>query len=202
MAQQTQRVQRTKLCQKQWGAGANQDGFNSTFISFNESILLEKKGKARGRVTLLMLHPCTLLPPVPWGDTGDWWTSLYTGLVGRVGLSLLAAQTPPWRALGAFAAHDTLPCERGELTAQQLQTCLPLFQEKPSLSQQDSSFCNEPNVCHFPPPGFHVGPRNSNECTPKHKFSTLSFQAVGSQGVACGSLGTRKMGKKWCMEQL
>lgn len=120
----------------------------------------------------------------------------------RVGLSLLAAQSLPRRALGAFAARDTLPCERGELTAQQLQTCLPLFQEKPPLSQQDSSFCHEPKVRHFPLPGFPVGPRNSNECTPKHKFSTLSFQAVGSQGVACGSLGTRKMGKKWCMEQL
>lgn len=173
------------------------------FTPFNESILLEKKPqKLRGRVTLLMLHPCTLLPPIPWGKTGEWWTSLYNwccweGWTEPVGCTVFALKgtgclcSTRHSLLWALWTHCT--------TTSDLPTSV---WRKPLLSQQDSSFCKETKVCDFPPPGFPVEPRNSNECAPKHKFSTLSFQAVGSQGVACGSLGTRKMGKKWCMEQL
>lgn len=47
MSEQTQSVQRTKLCQKEWVLRAKRDGFNNTFIPFNESILLGKKKKKR-----------------------------------------------------------------------------------------------------------------------------------------------------------
>lgn len=43
MAQSTQSVQRTKLCQKEWVLSAKQGSFNNMFTPFNESILLEKK---------------------------------------------------------------------------------------------------------------------------------------------------------------
>ena len=86
-----------------------------------------------------------------------------TALVGKVGLNLLAVRSLPWRELGAFAARDALPCEHGVLTAQQLQTCLAMFEEKPLLLQWDSSFCNETKVHNFPPPVSPVVSRNSND---------------------------------------
>lgn len=118
------------FAQEERAHSTNQDSFTNTFITFNESALLEeRKRQEKGHLAnAVSLHPTASHSPGRLRNDGQVCT---TALVGKVGLNLLAVRSLPCR----FAARDALPCERGVLTAQQLQTCLVLFEEKPLLLQ-------------------------------------------------------------------